>query len=290
MRLPVESLRALREVIRTGNVTAAGRRLNLTQSAVSWKLRRLEDQVGRSLLWRDGRRLEPTADGRALAAHAERILEAHDTAVAQLSAPPLNGRLVLGASESVSTEGLTPLLARLTRAHPELDIRVRIDQSPALGAALDDGRLDLAVLKVYGDEIRAQDVVLWEDQLIWVGSESQPVPGDDPLPYISFGPDCFYHPVASRALADAGRTFRIVLESPALRTVRDAVAAGLGIAILDRTTVGHGTVELPELNAAAPLPTATYVVRAGRSIPDRLAHTVTAEIVAGMAPVPRLAS
>lgn len=283
MRLSIESLRAFREVVRTGNVTVAARELHLTQSAVSWKLRRLEEHVGRRLLSRDGRGLEATADGRALLAHAERVLDAHDAAVAHFSAPPLRGRLAFGATESVSAEGLTPLLDRLTRTHPGLEISVRIDQSRLLEEALDNGELDLAALKVPREDRRPDDRVLWQDELIWVGSDKRSIELEDPIPYISFGPGCFYHPIASEALARAGRTFRVVLQSAAISSVRDAVEAGFGIAILDRYSLGDGTAELVRLNEIAPLPSVYYIVRAGRSKSGELISAVGNEVLAGLA-------
>lgn len=54
-RLSIDALRALLCVIDTGSMTRAAQQLNLSQSAVSWKIKRLEEQLGRTLLDRQGR-------------------------------------------------------------------------------------------------------------------------------------------------------------------------------------------------------------------------------------------
>ena len=81
LRLDVESLRTFRAVVDCGSVTQAASQLNLTQSAVSWKMKRLEERLGSPLLVRDGRELSLTELGSELLIHAEQIVGAHDDAV-----------------------------------------------------------------------------------------------------------------------------------------------------------------------------------------------------------------
>ncbi len=102
MRLDTESLRALKLVAETGGVTDAAERLCLTQSAVSWKLRRLEERVGHTLLRREGRTLQPTHHGRELIEFAERILSAHDAAVQRFQRSALSGSIRLGVTDDVA--------------------------------------------------------------------------------------------------------------------------------------------------------------------------------------------
>ena len=81
MRLDIESLRTFRAVVDSGSVTHAASQLNLTQSAVSWKMKRLEERLGSPLLVRDGRNMTLTELGSELLVHAEQIVSAHDDAV-----------------------------------------------------------------------------------------------------------------------------------------------------------------------------------------------------------------
>ena len=71
MRLDIESLRALKTVADAGGVTRAAERLHLTQSAVSHKIKRLEDRIGRPLFRRRDGGLGPTEDGIQLLRYAE---------------------------------------------------------------------------------------------------------------------------------------------------------------------------------------------------------------------------
>ena len=90
MKLDVESLRALRTVVEAGTFTDAGTRLGMTQSAVSWKIKRLEERVGLELVKR-GAEIEATPDGQDLLHYAQLILDAHDEAVERLGRSDLAG-------------------------------------------------------------------------------------------------------------------------------------------------------------------------------------------------------
>ena len=63
VRLDVESLRVFRQLVVAEGFTAAAERLGVTQSAVSHKIRRLEERIGRDLLRRDGQSFVLTPDG-----------------------------------------------------------------------------------------------------------------------------------------------------------------------------------------------------------------------------------
>ena len=115
MQLDVESLRTFLAVLDQGSMTNAARRLQLSQSAVSWKMKRLEDRVGRPLLIRDGRNLRPTRDGRLLIDEARIIVEAHDRAVARLRSPELSGRVRLGTNEEIAAARLVGIVGRFNR-------------------------------------------------------------------------------------------------------------------------------------------------------------------------------
>ncbi len=60
MRLDIDSLRNLRAIVESGSFTGAASRLHLTQSAVSRKIKRLEERLGHALLVRNGKSIEPT--------------------------------------------------------------------------------------------------------------------------------------------------------------------------------------------------------------------------------------
>lgn len=173
-RLSIDTLRTLRTVVDTGSATTAADRLNLSQSAVSWKIKRLEAQLGRTLLRRDGRRLVATADGEALLAHARRILDAHDDALAYFAPSRLKGRVRLGVPEQVGLDRIAPLLAEFSRRHPRTTVQLSVMQSPVLRDALAQDTLDLAVHQDYLDRITSADTPLWRESLHWCTSAATP--------------------------------------------------------------------------------------------------------------------
>ncbi|HAB57667.1 MAG TPA: LysR family transcriptional regulator, partial [Acidimicrobiaceae bacterium] len=104
--MDVESLRVFRQLVAAEGFTAAAERLGVTQSAVSHKIRRLEERIGRDLLRRDGQSFVLTPDGRDLLAHAEAIVDAHDRAVDALQRSNVSGTVRLGCNEEVAATQL----------------------------------------------------------------------------------------------------------------------------------------------------------------------------------------
>src|SRR5215207_6074730 len=116
--LDPDLLRCFLAVTDNGGFTAAGERIGLSQSAVSLKVKRLEEQLDRRLFARTSRSLALTEDGELLQGFARRLLAMNEEAVRRLTAPPLEGRLRLGVAEYFVPQHLADLLAGFRRAHP----------------------------------------------------------------------------------------------------------------------------------------------------------------------------
>jgi DNA-binding transcriptional LysR family regulator len=124
--LNLDQLRTLVEVVALGNFSAAGRRLNLTQPAVSLHIRELEQRFGSPLIERLGKRAYPTAPGRALVEHASRIFhesEAADATMRRFRSGWL-GRVHIGTTLTALTYELPPILRRLRTDYPGIDLLV----------------------------------------------------------------------------------------------------------------------------------------------------------------------
>lgn len=111
-------LRAFVAVKETGGFTRAAQRLHLTQSAVSHQIRRLEEQVGRPLLYRTTRTLTLTEDGNDFLQHAEQILASLDALSRRFQPSPVCGVVRFGVPETFLGERLPQLLSRFARAFP----------------------------------------------------------------------------------------------------------------------------------------------------------------------------
>ena len=259
MKLDVESLRALRAVVDTGTFTEAAAQLGMTQSAVSWKIKRLEERVGLELVKR-GQEIEATPDGRDLLHYADRVIEAHDEAVEHLSRSDLEGVIRLGTNEDLRGGKLADVLARFGRMYPHIRLDVRVQLSGEVRDWFDDGEVDLAVVQIPANEVRPDDVELWREQLEWVHGTDHAFPTDEVIPVVSFGPGLVYLDEAEESLKRGGHRWRTVLECPMLSGVQAAVESGLGISALNARNITDA-MQTWAHNDAHPLPELCEVIR-----------------------------
>src|SRR5512144_763004 len=124
--LNLDQLRALMQVVELGSFSAAARRLNLSQPAVSLQIRELEERCGVCLVGRMGKSIRPTAAGRELIADAERIGAEADRALAARKRHKGDhvGRVHLGAGPSAAAYLLPPVLERLREQYPDIELVV----------------------------------------------------------------------------------------------------------------------------------------------------------------------
>lgn len=232
MQLDVESLRTLIAVLDHGGMTRAAEHLHLSQSAVSWKIKRLEERVGRPLLIREGHTLRPTRDARALLADARMIVELHDRAAARLACSDLTGAVKLGSNEEVDPTRMASLLGRFKRTHPGATIEFVIDHTEHLTEQLERGQVDVAIIQVDNDHLRTTDTILWTDQLRWVSCCEATHRTDTTVPLITFGQHCFYRSISEPLLVEAGIEHAVAFSASSISGVRAAVLAGLGVGVI----------------------------------------------------------
>lgn len=130
--IAIEDLRLAVTLSRSESLSAAARVLNVSPSALSMRLRKLETQLGISLANRDARRLSLTADGERFARESALLLE-------QLEALPesfkqrdhrLAGTLRLAAPFGYGRQRIAPLLARFAKLHPQLSLHLDLRETP----------------------------------------------------------------------------------------------------------------------------------------------------------------
>ena len=263
VRLDVESLRAFRELVAADGFTAAADRLGVTQSAVSHKIRRLEERLGLDLVRRDGQTIVLTIDGRELLDHAEAIVDAHDRAVDSLQRSTVSGTVRLGCNEEVAATQLAEVASRFRRTHPDVALEIRVRDSAVIRRWFDEGDIDVALIQVLDtdDALRDGDEVWRRDELVVVQAIGADFGGADEVSLISFGPDCLYEPWFASAMADAGLRWRTVMECPSIQGVQAAVEAGLGVAVLNTPHVTEAMRPYEPLDDHT-LPSVVFVLRA----------------------------
>lgn len=265
IRLELESLRAFKTVAQAGGMTQAAQRLNLTQSAVSHKMKRLEAKVGAVLFQRKGGGMVPTEDGRYLLRYAEQMLALHDEAVTRFWHDDLSGAVELGITEYIPIDGVAKILARYSNAFPKLSINTRAEQSLVLNDWLEAGEVDLALVQILERNILPSDHVLWRDQIVWVQSETFDLSTNADIPFISFDRRGLSMQWAVPALAKVGRKLQVVFECPGVEGVRAAVRSGLGLALLTKRKLRPGMV-ISDIPLPQP-PRVAYVARTSSENP-----------------------
>ena len=118
---PLEWVRVFEAAGRTGNFTEAAREIGLTQAAVSQRIRNLELRLGTRLFDRRARGVVLTVDGEAWLPHVQDALQALAHSADELFAAPLR-KISIAASASVIQLRMIPLLERLVRNNPKLQV------------------------------------------------------------------------------------------------------------------------------------------------------------------------
>jgi DNA-binding transcriptional LysR family regulator len=145
----IRELRAFVAVVEEGGLSAAARRLHVSQSALSQTVRSLERQLGLQLLVRDHAGARPTATGQVLLREARALIEHHDQALAAVSGPAAasGGLIRVGVPLEFPADLLPSALAQLALTHPDTKVEVRHSASAAQLMDLRSGQLDVALVR-----------------------------------------------------------------------------------------------------------------------------------------------
>ncbi|HSW18652.1 MAG TPA: LysR substrate-binding domain-containing protein [Ramlibacter sp.] len=146
-RIDLNLLKVFDAVYEDRNLVRAGRRLNLTQSAVSHALTRLRELVGDELFMRTAKGMAPTGRATAMAPSLRDSLRRIEATlgVEPFSAATSNRRFVIAANDHITLVILAPLSRQLQVAAPGVDLVIRPSTRLDLAEQIDLGRIDLAV-------------------------------------------------------------------------------------------------------------------------------------------------
>jgi LysR family glycine cleavage system transcriptional activator len=176
MTKPLRSLSGLLDfdcAARWGSFKLAAQELHKTPAAISLQVKQLEEALGFDLFSRHPRHISLTEKGQEFSATVRRMLGELNTKVAALQGGDEEKILRLSTTHSLAIKWLVPRIARFTKLHPELDIR--IDSSDTI-ANMEDGSTDIA-LRTY-DVVRTDPDLLFHDRLVAVYSPSLVLPGE----------------------------------------------------------------------------------------------------------------
>ncbi len=145
-RLSLINLETLCWIARLGSFTAAAKRLNTTQPAVSRRVRELEQALRIDLFHRQGRRMELTIQGRDLVNRAQPLLHRLDDVVASLeNSMAATGTVRMGVGEMVTLTWFAAFMTRLKRDMPRVNYEIEVGLTINMHQKLEMGALDLAI-------------------------------------------------------------------------------------------------------------------------------------------------
>jgi DNA-binding transcriptional LysR family regulator len=165
--LDIEAVQAFVLTADLKSFTRAAEAMDTTQSAVSLKIKKLEDSLGRRLLERTPRQVRLSADGTAFLEPARELVAAHQGAVGAFGVG--QRRLVIGVSHHVVGADLPMLLRRMSEAEPGLVLEIRVAASRDVLDAFDRGQLDAAVALQH-DSRRLDGETLLSESFGWISS------------------------------------------------------------------------------------------------------------------------
>jgi DNA-binding transcriptional LysR family regulator len=147
--MDTRQLAAFCAVVERKSFSQAAERLGVTQPAVSLQIRSLEQRLGRQLLDRSGRRVEPTEAGLRLYASAQRLLQAEEQLLEELESDDegaVAGTLELGASTGPGGSVVPVLLCEFQERYPDVHARLNVSDTQTVVARVADRELELGIV------------------------------------------------------------------------------------------------------------------------------------------------
>ena len=263
MQLP--DLAAFLAVATDRSFSAAARRLNRTQPAISQAVKRIEDELGERLFDRSSRDGTLTEAGRLLHDYAQRLLtlagEAQ-TAVQELQ-QMRRGRVIVGANEA-AVHSLLPHIERFATQHPQVAVEVRRVPSRQMAEAVLDRSLDFGVITFHPAARGVQTIPIGTDDIVLLTAPGHPLATKRRVTIEEVGRQVVIahndpSPTRDRVLRAYERrhtAINIQLSLPSLDGIKRAVEMGIGVALLPRrcalTEIARGhlvAIKVPELGA-----------------------------------------
>ncbi|MAZ84517.1 MAG: LysR family transcriptional regulator [Hoeflea sp.] len=276
--LDIRMLRSLQSVAETGSVTETARRLGRTQPAISLQLQRLNEICGCDLFANDGRRMKLTVDGNLVLGYAKSILRLHDELLSRLSAPDIEGTVVLGTPDLYASFLLPSILALFRRSFPGVQVQLQCSLSTPLVQLVHRGEVDIALVTRMNDFSGGQ--VVRQEQLVWLTGENSNAENETPVPLALLPPGNIYRDHAIDYLESVRHPWRIACVSESVAGLQAAVFSGMAVTVLGRSAKVPGMREIGKGQGFPPLPKVDLLLykapgaksAAANALHDYLAH------------------
>jgi len=235
--------RTLLKLFANQSFTATGKELGLSQSAVSLHIKELERQLGVTLVNRDERPVRPTEAGRIAAQYAQEIfgrieeLQSRLTEIRDSKA----GGMMIGASTSVGSYLLPPMLVRFKRTHPGVELVLRIAPRALIYEDLRMSRSDFAFVLATTAPPNLSFVPLRAERLVFVCSPKHRLARVKRVKlnslrnetFVTAGQHSDYVSMANEILRSNGiENYSVAMELDNMEAVKSAISLNMGIGFL----------------------------------------------------------
>ncbi|MEP6733327.1 MAG: LysR family transcriptional regulator [bacterium] len=247
MSLNLQHLRVFASVAQHRGFSRAASVLRLSQPAVSKSVRELERAVGSPLFERGGRAPLLTEAGAILFARARELFAVERSAEEELRVLRglEGGVLRIGASTTVITYLLPAYLARFRAAHPDVVLRVASANTRDIARGLVERRIDVALVEGPVNDARIEVVPWRDDELVVIAHPGHPLAARRRVTLTDLAAEPFIvrergsgtRTVAESVLAEHGVRVTIAMQLASTEAIKQAVAAGLGLAIVSRSAI-----------------------------------------------------
>ncbi len=243
-------LQVFHTVARVLNFTKAAEILHMTQPAVTFQIRQLEEHFDTRLFDRTHNRISLTEAGARVYEYADKIFELYaemEAAVRDMTGE-IAGMLVLGASTTIAEYVLPSLLGHFKRKYPDVIIRLKVSNTDAIVAMVENNEIDLGVVEAPVSNKKLVVELCRIDQLVVIVPPGHPLaakqtlkPGDLlAYPYIAREHGSGTREVTLDYFRDAGvdpAQLKVIMELGSPESIKGAVEAGMGVSIISRATL-----------------------------------------------------
>lgn len=297
--MTLKHLEALYWVSRLGSFTAAAERLHSTQSAISMRIRDLEETLGQELFDRSARSAKLTAKGQELVGYAERVLEIIAEIRSRIGDPHIvSGVVRVGVTEYVALTWLPDFVRELNARFPRVTLELNVDLTLSLIDKLRGGELDIALLPGPIQQPGLRNMSLGFVEFAWMASPTLKIPDRtltprdlDNWPILTLSKTSNLYAKLERWFEESGAVGRRADMCNSLSVLASWTIAGLGIGYLPlKYHARHlRTGSLRVIDVEPRLPDLEYVAILDLRHPQPLTVSV-AELAAGVSSFERRAA
>lgn len=240
--MDLRQLEILQSIAETGSFSACGRKLHVSQSAISRQVLLLEEELGEPLFLRVGRQVRMTPAAESLVHLAQRVFQDVRDTVRDITdrTRQLRGTLRLSGGMTVCLYVFPTLLKHLRRVHPQLDVRLTVATAGRSVQEIRNGQVDAGLLTLPVEESDLVTIPVLREELLVVAtprhalSRRRRITAEDVArhPFVAFEPGSSTRHIVDRFFAARSVEPTIVMETENVEIIKAVVKAGVGIAIV----------------------------------------------------------